>query len=373
MTCPCEKRDTKSNACEANTPPVIEVHSEECPVLFHTVNITPEQGDKDTLPPVYGAYRNTRVYYEANRMSYLYDSDGIPQILSGTGADGVSSVNGQAGDVIITPENIGAATATALDSEIYNRTVAVQEVAGDLGTLSGTVADNTAAIATKANAADVYTQTQVDNLLDAKANVGDVPTTYWGQAIDNGVVTGDIALGSADVITWGENNPSITGSSMDSITIQSGTVDSDTDENHCILAVNRTGVSIDHFENGDWTGEATLSGVKAGIADTDAVNYSQIKLGTWASIGTASSYNKAGAVVCLTISESITATANVPLLLFTLPDGYQPSVAVTTIVNVGDTFTPVPATVVVDTDGTVTLYSDSATADTVIGSVTFLA
>lgn len=67
--------------CEAGTPPVIEVNSSEAPVLFHTVTIPASAGTVETLPPTVGAYRNARVIYEANGETYLYDSDGIPQLL----------------------------------------------------------------------------------------------------------------------------------------------------------------------------------------------------------------------------------------------------------------------------------------------------
>lgn len=109
MGCPCEKHNTKPDKCNTNTPPVLEVHSEECPVLFHTTNITAEQGTVDTLPPRYGAYKNTRVYYEADNLSYLYDSDGVPQLLTVPGpAGGVNSVNGMQGEVTITAGDINA-------------------------------------------------------------------------------------------------------------------------------------------------------------------------------------------------------------------------------------------------------------------------
>lgn len=109
MSCPCEKHDMKADKCNANTPPVLEVHSEECPVLFHTVNISAEQGSVDTLPPTPGAYKNTRVYYEADEIAYLYDSDGIPQLLSGgTGGGAVESVNGKIGAVILDAADVGA-------------------------------------------------------------------------------------------------------------------------------------------------------------------------------------------------------------------------------------------------------------------------
>lgn len=80
MGCPCEHK-AKGDKCKANTPPVLKVESVECPVLFHTVTIPASAGTVETLPPTPGAYRNARVIYEANGETYLYDSDGIPQLL----------------------------------------------------------------------------------------------------------------------------------------------------------------------------------------------------------------------------------------------------------------------------------------------------
>lgn len=81
MKCPCENTKRSMPKCDAGTPPVIEINGGECPVLFHTVNIPASVGTVETLPPTPGAYCNARVTYEANGESYLYDSDGIPQLL----------------------------------------------------------------------------------------------------------------------------------------------------------------------------------------------------------------------------------------------------------------------------------------------------
>lgn len=113
MTCPCDDIKRKMPKCDAGTPPVLEINGGEVPVLFHTVNIPASVGTVETLPPTPGAYRNARVTYEADNVSYLYDSDGIPQLLTIPGpAGGVNSVNGKTGDVTLTAEDIGAAANT---------------------------------------------------------------------------------------------------------------------------------------------------------------------------------------------------------------------------------------------------------------------
>lgn len=81
MSCPCEHKSKGGKSCKAGTPPVIKLESVECPVLFHTVVIPASAGTVETLPPTPGAYRNARVIYEADGETYLYDSDGIPQLL----------------------------------------------------------------------------------------------------------------------------------------------------------------------------------------------------------------------------------------------------------------------------------------------------
>lgn len=81
MTCSCENTKMDMPRCEGGTPPVLEVHSKECPVLFHTVNIPASAGDPSTMPPTVGMYKNVRLTYEATGESYLFDSDGIPQLL----------------------------------------------------------------------------------------------------------------------------------------------------------------------------------------------------------------------------------------------------------------------------------------------------
>ena len=113
MTCSCENINREMPHCEGGTLPVLEINGGEVPVLFHTVNIPASVGTVETLPPTPGAYRNARVTYEADNVSYLYDSDGIPQLLTTPGpAGGVNSVNGKTGDVTLTAEDINAAANT---------------------------------------------------------------------------------------------------------------------------------------------------------------------------------------------------------------------------------------------------------------------
>lgn len=376
MTCPCEKapKMPEKKTCNRNTPAILQINSKECPVLFHTVNIPASRGDITSLPPTAGRYKNTRVYYEANRMSYLYDSDGIPQILSGTGLPEVTSVNGMAGDVTITLTDLGGATETALQEEATTRAEADDAFETAISSLDGRVTDNTAAIALKANSADVYTKAETTSEIAAQIAELGVPSMYWGQTPSGGVVSGSITLAPDDTVNWGQNNPEIIGNAMGSLMARSGVLNTDTTGQYTQLSVGRTGIVLDHYASGSFDGSAKISGVANGTAANDAVNLSQIQGAGWVTIGTASAYNKAGSVVSVTISETGTFTAGAYNTLFTLPEGFRPSRTITASAtafdNTNQTF--VPAVVYINTDGTVQMTNINVNTDNVYGLVTFI-
>ena len=141
MGCPCENAKRRMPKCDAGTPPVIEINGGECPVLFHTVNIPASVGTVETLPPTPGAYRNARVTYEADNVSYLYDSDGIPQLLSNGGGGGgaVESVNGKTGEVVLDANDVGAATPSDISG--LQGQIDALTVASDVTDIVGTYAD----------------------------------------------------------------------------------------------------------------------------------------------------------------------------------------------------------------------------------------
>lgn len=83
MECPaCDKKPKHNTGC--NLPPVLEVKSEECPILFHTVEL---EGTAETNPPDIGRYKNTLVVYKEDGGRYLYNSDGIPTDFSQRGVE----------------------------------------------------------------------------------------------------------------------------------------------------------------------------------------------------------------------------------------------------------------------------------------------
>lgn len=141
MSCPCEKpvEFPKEKVCGENTPPVIQIDSKECPILFHTMVISAAEGDINSIPPTIGAHKNLRVYYEANRTSYLYDSDGVPQVLSGMVTSEVHSVNGRTGEVTLGAEDVG------VNARIINggETAPTTATVGVIGTLYTCVTEGT--------------------------------------------------------------------------------------------------------------------------------------------------------------------------------------------------------------------------------------
>lgn len=63
---------------------VVEIDNPGQITLMRKVVIPASMGDDTTVPPVIGKYHNVLLNYEANNKSYLYSSDGIPTLLTGT-------------------------------------------------------------------------------------------------------------------------------------------------------------------------------------------------------------------------------------------------------------------------------------------------
>lgn len=107
------------------TPGVIEV---EKPIMFRLVKVPSSVGDETAFPPNPGLYRNVLLHYDINEHTYIYSSDGMPVLLTVTAEGGegtVKSVNSvepdSAGNVTLSPADIGAPTTEALSAEIAER------------------------------------------------------------------------------------------------------------------------------------------------------------------------------------------------------------------------------------------------------------
>lgn len=81
MVCSACQDKPRGKACSncGKLPPVMEVKSEECPVLFHTMEL---EGTKESNPPYIGRYKNVLTVYSEDGAKVLYSSDGIPSILA---------------------------------------------------------------------------------------------------------------------------------------------------------------------------------------------------------------------------------------------------------------------------------------------------
>lgn len=79
MGCSACKEKRCDGGCK-NLPPVLQINSEECPVLFHTVEV---EGSSDDNPPEIGQYKNVLLIYKGNGAKYIFSSDGIPSAITG--------------------------------------------------------------------------------------------------------------------------------------------------------------------------------------------------------------------------------------------------------------------------------------------------
>lgn len=197
MSCPCEgpKRDKR---CQTGTPPVLEVHSKECPVLFHTVVIPASAGDPTTMPPEPGMYRNVRLTYEATGDAYLFDSDGIPQLLANIGpVTQVTSVNGQTGDVVLDAADVNAQAPLTAGANITidanNVISATDTTYSDFVGTDGQVA-GTAGLVPAPATTDAGKFLKADGTWDTVGGGIDPNTTFWGQNVVNSAVDGNINI-----------------------------------------------------------------------------------------------------------------------------------------------------------------------------------
>jgi len=80
MTCNACGEKPKDTAKDF-TKAVIEINNPETLVLLRKVVIPASMGTEEQVPPAIGKYHNVILYYEANKHTYLYSSDGIPTSL----------------------------------------------------------------------------------------------------------------------------------------------------------------------------------------------------------------------------------------------------------------------------------------------------
>lgn len=101
--------------CGCKSPKVLQINNPAEYITFHKVSIPAAMGDSTTNPPKIGAYRNALVYYEADRTSWMYSTDGIPTLV--TGEQGPTGPQGPAGTITIGTTTAGE---TGSDAEVEN-------------------------------------------------------------------------------------------------------------------------------------------------------------------------------------------------------------------------------------------------------------
>lgn len=161
----CKDCQKSENTCE-KLPPVLEIVNEECPVLFHTVEVPVSAGDDTTpgqTPADYQAngFKNVLLVYQANKHKYLFSSDGIPTRLGDDTVDFDALVNRpKYGDTEMTSTTVIPNVNDAVAAETEARQTAI-------AALSSAVDANATAISSEAStraSADANLQSQIDTL-----------------------------------------------------------------------------------------------------------------------------------------------------------------------------------------------------------------
>lgn len=83
MTCEtCGDKPKKCGNCNKDFPrTVVEINNPEVITLLRKVVIPASLGTEEQVPAVVGKYHNVVLYYEANKHTYIYSSDGIPTLI----------------------------------------------------------------------------------------------------------------------------------------------------------------------------------------------------------------------------------------------------------------------------------------------------
>lgn len=172
MSCNCGK--PKCNGECGLSPAVLQINNREC-VLFSKVSVPASMGDETTFPPAPGKYKNTLLYYEATKASYLYTSEGVPTRIS---AD---------------PESIPIATTTTPGGVIVGEGLEINP--GGVLSISGgiiTIDDELSTTSTNPVENRVIT-----NALSGKADSSAIPTKTSDLQNDSGFID-EIPVASVD-------------------------------------------------------------------------------------------------------------------------------------------------------------------------------
>lgn len=218
MGCPdCQKRTCKGGC--GKLPPVLQINNEECPVLFHTVEV---EGTIESNPPAIGRYKNVLAVYKEDGTKVLYSSDGVPSDLgNGKGVSDFDQLYNRpkyANEEMTSETNIPDVNAAV--SELDNSLATVAKT-GNYSDLTGTPtiptktselvnngSDNTSTYVEADELAAVATSGSYTDLIDTPA-IDAALSTSSENAVQNKVVSGALNR-SVDTGIVVDDSPSTT-------------------------------------------------------------------------------------------------------------------------------------------------------------------
>ena len=172
MSCNCGK--PKCGGQCGLSPAVLQINNREC-ILFSKVSVPASMGDETTFPPEPGKYKNTLLYYESTKTSFLYSSDGVPTRIS---AD---------------PESIPIATTTTPGGIIVGNGLEVD--AGGVVSIAGGIITIDDALSTSSE--NPVQNKIITTALNAKADASAIPTKTSDLQNDSGFLE-EVPVASSD-------------------------------------------------------------------------------------------------------------------------------------------------------------------------------
>lgn len=174
MSCNCGK--PKCGGQCGLSPAVLQINNREC-ILFSKVSVPASMGDETTFPPEPGKYKNTLLYYESTKTSFLYSSEGVPTRIS---AD---------------PESIPIATTTTPGGIIVGNGLEID--AGGVVSIAGGIITIDDALSTSSE--NPVQNKVITTALNAKADTSAIPTKTSDLQNDSGFLETVPVASSDDV------------------------------------------------------------------------------------------------------------------------------------------------------------------------------
>lgn len=172
MSCNCGK--PKCGGQCGLSPAVLQINNREC-ILFSKVSVPASMGDETTFPPEPGKYKNTLLYYESTKTSFLYSSDGVPTRIS---AD---------------PDSIPIATTTTPGGIIVGNGLEVD--AGGVVSIAGGIITIDDALSTSSE--NPVQNKVITTALNTKADTSAIPTKTSDLQNDSGFLE-EVPVASSD-------------------------------------------------------------------------------------------------------------------------------------------------------------------------------